>query len=299
MITGAEKSGKSHFLAGILSVLISGKPFGSIECLERPKSIVWIDTEQSAYNVDALMRRVYNQADVYAGTPAADLGLHVLKLRPYDEAQRREIVAAAVERYAPDVLIIDGVRDLIKNFNDEAESFALTNWILQALDARPTMRILAVLHTNPNGDKMRGHLGTELANKYNDIFICRKEQGQFKVKHGSRGREVHKEFEFRIDENGLLQSDAPVIEDFVMHDEDAALLQAFPKRGTDFATATEIYAAYMDISIQRARQTLSKLKAGEQPRIKKRGKLWFLCEDKMPVLDFDEDAPDKPKNEEQ
>jgi hypothetical protein len=96
---------------------------------------------------------------------------------------RRDLILSAVDEVQPDVVFIDGIRDIIGSFNDETESAALVGELMALAEDRQ-MCIWNALHMNPrprNDDesKMRGHLGTELGNKVTDtlVSIKKKEAG--------------------------------------------------------------------------------------------------------------------------
>ena len=82
---------------------------------------------------------------------------------------RRSLVFNAVRDWRPDLLILDGIRDICVDFNDPAESSGLV-LDLRRLAAEVGCAIVTVLHENPAGDKMRGHLGTELLNKASEVY---------------------------------------------------------------------------------------------------------------------------------
>lgn len=89
--------------------------------------------------------------------------------------ERWRLIKMAIEAKDPDVVFIDGMRDLINDFNDLAESADIITEMM-SLASQRNMCIWNVLHMNPrpgNDDesKMRGHAGTELGNKVSDTLI--------------------------------------------------------------------------------------------------------------------------------
>jgi hypothetical protein len=94
--------------------------------------------------------------------------------------KRWYIIRAAIEELQPDIVFIDGLRDIIGDFNDNTQSASLVG-DLMALAEEKHICIWGVLHMNPrpsNDDesKMRGHLGTELGNKVTDTLVSIKKK---------------------------------------------------------------------------------------------------------------------------
>jgi hypothetical protein len=115
--------------------------------------------------------------------------------------ERWRLIKNAIQSVNPDIVFIDGLRDLVNDFNDNAESSAIVNEMMSMASSRQ-MCVWNVLHMNPrmsNDDesKMRGHLGTELGNKVSDTFISIKKKDAttgevtFTVKQNdARGKDV-------------------------------------------------------------------------------------------------------------
>lgn len=263
-VTGKKKQGKSHFLAALASVLISGRPFGKLERRTRGDigHILWVDTEQSAFNIQELIGRVYKQAGIPERSSSQAHGLTVLKLRPLEPSQRVEVLLQAIEAVNPSIIIIDGLRDLINDFNDISESNAAVNMLLNVLDTRPEVNIITVLHENEGSDRMRGHLGSELGNKAQDIFQVSKENGIFKVKHETRGREVLLPFIFCVGGGGELTT-ATIEQSQGVVEADEALIKSVPEGGADFMTIVKNYAKHTNMTQRASRDALKeKLNTG-------------------------------------
>ena len=72
------------------------------------------------------------------------------------------------------LVVIDGIADLVKSANDEAESVAVIDELYRLAGIYNTC-ILCVLHFVPNGFKLRGHLGSELQRKAATILSIEKD----------------------------------------------------------------------------------------------------------------------------
>jgi hypothetical protein len=129
-----------------------------------------------------------------------------VKERAYKKRYR--LIRQAIEILNPDAVFIDGIRDIIGDFNDNAESAALVGELMAIAEKRHIC-IWNTLHMNPrpgNDDdsKMRGHLGTELGNKITDTLVSIKsktaEGVTFTVKQNdARGKDME-DWKFSVTE---------------------------------------------------------------------------------------------------
>jgi hypothetical protein len=126
------------------------------------------------------------------------------KMPAYKERWR--LIKLAIEVLNPDIVFLDGVRDVIGDFNNNEQSAELVQELM-ALAEKRGICIWNALHLNPrpgNDDesKMRGHLGTELGNKVSDTFISIKKKDAtgvtFTVKQqDARGKDID-DWKFQI-----------------------------------------------------------------------------------------------------
>jgi hypothetical protein len=113
---------------------------------------------------------------------------------------RFRLIELAVELLKPDVVFIDGLRDLLASINDEETATQILDSLSTMAEERK-MCVWNALHQNPksNSDgedtKMRGWAGTELGNKVSDTFVSIKSKTAagvtFTVKQvDARGKDV-------------------------------------------------------------------------------------------------------------
>jgi hypothetical protein len=104
-----------------------------------------------------------------------------LKNMPRDEDEKPHIrrwrlIKSAIEMVNPDVVFIDGIRDLLSSINDEQTAVEIISEMTMLAEERK-MCLWNALHQNPrfNSDgensKMRGWTGTELGNKVSDTLV--------------------------------------------------------------------------------------------------------------------------------
>lgn len=210
-IAAPMKSGKTWLLQIFATAMLRGE-FMGFRCPIEDARVLWFDTEQDRYDTMMILRRI-QQLCGWKDTQADNPKLHIYSLRSMDKMDATESVPknrlmairAAVEYYRPTVVLIDGVRDLLDDFNDLKESNDLVQALME-MSADTGCAIWNVLHVNPGSDKMRGHLGTELQNKVTDIFSVTKKKGAdgsvlFEAEQtAARHRDIDG-FSFRIDDS--------------------------------------------------------------------------------------------------
>ena len=186
--TGKEKCGKTTDCRIIVSALLRGEYMG-FRALEQGVRILWIDSEQARISTRAICRGV----DKMCCFEADDTRMRYYNLREWeDRGSMRMLLQVLFNEFRPDLCILDGIRDFIHDFNDVRESSEI---VLEAMrlssgvDAaraeqtglveRPACSIVCILHQNkPKDDNnMRGHLGTELANKSGSIWEALQDEG--------------------------------------------------------------------------------------------------------------------------
>lgn len=222
-VCGRAKQGKTHLLNVIAATMLSGREFGTMRKRKPVGDILWIDTEQEKYIIQMNAKRLLRAAGLDEQTDSRTIGLTILTLRDVDVEKRQAITHQAIETYKPQVVIIDGVRDLLHDFNDVGESLDTLQLLMDATAASEDLALIAVLHMNEGTDKMRGHLGTELWNKCNTLLECSKENGVFTVQNKSRLKEAAP-FRFCINDAGDYAPSDAVNAAGVINDADALAL---------------------------------------------------------------------------
>ena len=156
----------------MMGAMLKGEYLG-LKCeIEKPR-ILFIDTEQHPRNTQLVYRRICRIAGIDGHTRHSQI--RVLHMRGAQVEDIRHAILQEVVCYKPAVVYIDGLVDCVVDPNDQAESKAyITELSGLALDYNCS--IWTVLHVNPGTDKMRGHLGTIMAQKSSDVLSCIKEK---------------------------------------------------------------------------------------------------------------------------
>jgi hypothetical protein len=197
-ISGQKKNGKSFVLTQLMAAILGNGtervekflpglrvPDRTIEHLGHEPKVLYVDTEMEKLNSAKVLRRVHWLCNWDMKEP--NDRMNVLWLRTIEDddkekayEKRFRLIRLAIEILAPDIVFIDGVRDIIGDFNDNTQSAELV-LRLMALAEKRGICIWCALHLNPrpgNDDesKMRGHLGTELGNKVTDTLVSIKQK---------------------------------------------------------------------------------------------------------------------------
>ena len=174
-VTGKAKSGKTY-LNSILMAAALRLQTESLLGLQRmrpdPLRVLWIDTEQSE---DSTLEILRDRIGGMTGAVPDDEQLFVYNLRQVNWQERQPLIEAAILRHMPDLVIFDGIRDIVGDINDYQEA---QNVICRLLSIASFSHacIVCVLHQNKavEDKTLRGALGTELQNKSFETYECAK-----------------------------------------------------------------------------------------------------------------------------
>lgn len=213
LIKGKKKSGKTHFIIMLTATLVFGDSFGFTG--NGGKTLLFFDTEQSRSDGYSLLRLMYESAGI-GYNPCERL--HYYSLKSCNKDERKKYIEDAVKQYHPDVIVIDGLRDLLNDFNDITESGELMQWVKNLTDNGLT--VIGVLHQNKGEqDKnSRGHLGTEAENKAASIIEVSKKDNVFTVSESDSRHAAFSDFNFSIDDNGKIHTVESVMQSSELRD---------------------------------------------------------------------------------
>lgn len=211
-VKGRAKMGKSQFEYLLIAAMLAGAPRGAIKPLQDRYKALLFDTEQSQASMIKCCQRALRCANLPCDKN--DDRFMPFFMRPLSIAERRELIGNAVKEEKPDIVFIDGIRDLLQDFNNLDQSNELVQWLL-SLTAEHGCTIVSVLHQNKSKDdsSMRGHLGAELLNKLTDCFEVSKDNGRFNVVCSDSRNVPCPGMAFSIDPNGDFVAEDVSIQD--------------------------------------------------------------------------------------
>jgi archaellum biogenesis ATPase FlaH len=179
-ITGGEGTGKSNYAGSLIAGTIRQSEkvdtLGTtVQQNKDGKAVLLYDTEQSEVqlykNVLSILKR--GQSDVM---PAY---FKAYCLTSMSRKERLQAIVQSMDKFyyqfnGIQMVVIDGIADLIRCANDEAESISMIDELYRLAGIYKTC-IICVLHFIPNGLKLRGHLGSELQRKAAAILSIERE----------------------------------------------------------------------------------------------------------------------------
>jgi archaellum biogenesis ATPase FlaH len=236
-VAGKAKSGKTFFLSLLMAAgRVNGNGNGNVNpnlnanlnlngngnegqmplerIREEPLRVLWYDTEQSQQSTqDILVNRIGRMVvgAVPEGTSSASQealeNLYAFNVRMASWDERLRMFMDVVAYLKPDLVVLDGVRDLLSDINDGREAQAMTERLMQ-LAQQHKCCIVCVLHQNKSGadNTMRGWIGTELTNKVFEVYNCEKLRDRtFKVEQTmTRKYDIGRQLYYRVDEDTQL-----------------------------------------------------------------------------------------------
>lgn len=169
VIDAQAKAGKTALLGGMIASVIMPAvadvdTFGVSARNESGLSVLHFDTEQSREHHWHQIDRIRQRAKLEELPPWFNSfwlsGVHLKEVRAIIERQ----IEASRTRGGIHSIFIDGVADLVIDVNDSAECNEFVAY-LHGLAIDNDCPIIGVIHRNPNGEKTRGHLGSQLERK--------------------------------------------------------------------------------------------------------------------------------------
>lgn len=179
--TGKAKSGKTLFLSIVMACCMKKNVLGLERIRDSPIRVLWYDTEQSAQSTQQILARRIIPLAREPDSDEADLTdcsqlndrFFVFNVRGIGWEKRRELLSVAIREFHPDLVIVDGIKDLITDINDGTQATMVVEDQMGLAQAYNCC-IVDVLHQNKSDTdrNMRGWIGTELTNKAFEVWSC-------------------------------------------------------------------------------------------------------------------------------
>ena len=190
--TGKAKSGKTFVMSMMMAAASAAEALAFRRTTFEPLQVLWIDTEQSDQSTQDILRNrlvpmVCGGSDhpALTGTPPDSGGedittfpeylYDIFNVRTESWQERMPLLLAAIDLCRPDLVILDGVRDLVDDINNGQLAHDVTERLMRvAQHARCC--IVCVIHQNKAAEDrtLRGSIGTELTNKAFEVYECEK-----------------------------------------------------------------------------------------------------------------------------
>ena len=182
--SGASKSGKSGLLSIIMAGAISSTgqivdPLELLSVLPNPdgKAVVHLDTEQARHRHQYNLRTVLKRAG-FDKCPDYFLSYNIrqLGLSDYQPTTTGICLSAAQRFNGIHLLVIDGLADYVADVNDTAQSNSIIKYF-EDIAIQHRTPVVVIVHTNPNSDKQRGNLGSQIQRKSESVLLVKNDGG--------------------------------------------------------------------------------------------------------------------------
>ena len=205
--TGKAKSGKTFVMSMMMAAASAAEALAFRRTTFEPLQVLWIDTEQSDQSTQDILRNrlipmvvssppesggargglkertdSLVQTTPPAGTPP-NLGgetfpesmYDIFNVRTESWQERMPLLLAAIDLCRPDLVILDGVRDLVDDINNGQLAHDVTERLMRVAQ-QTRCCIVCVIHQNKAAEDrtLRGSIGTELTNKAFEVYECEK-----------------------------------------------------------------------------------------------------------------------------
>jgi len=203
LVQAKGKAGKTYFTSALTASLLTFKQFIFFRGFlpEDKRKVIYFDTEQGTEDARTIQNRIYKMADLPIYKEAKNFEYYCLRgLSASDRCDLIEYIIYNTQNLG--AVIIDGVRDLINDFNDTGQSFIMINKLMTWTEEK-RIHIITILHQNPNDEKARGHLGTELTNKAEFIISINRNKmdDSYRTLEGYGRRKSFSPFNYTLDAN--------------------------------------------------------------------------------------------------
>ena len=198
------KNGKTFFCDILTAIFLGSDHFASCRSLMETGYVLFFDTEQAKSDTARIQKTIEAMIPEHR---CDDFKVACLREASIDTdmdqsatVSRFDIITRAIVHEKPDLVIIDGIADLIYNYNDVIESQDVVNK-LAAIANKHNCCIVVVMHQN-KGQKdknMKGHLGTMLFQKCSDVFNVEKCGSVFVASHAVSRHRNCEDICFKLD----------------------------------------------------------------------------------------------------
>ena len=220
-ITGKAKSGKT-FVTSMLMACCQNRDVLAFQRIgDEPLRVLWYDTEQSDESTQDILKNrimtlIKTTTDLTDSTDKNSCNscnslfkksIDVFNVRGVAWKERRDLLREAVTRCKPDLVIVDGIRDLVNDINDGVLAQEVMEELMH-LATEHDCCIVCVLHQNKSGEdhNLRGWIGTELMNKAFEVYSCEKllPQRIFSLEQTlTRKYDIERTMYFEVGDDGL------------------------------------------------------------------------------------------------
>lgn len=210
-VTGKQKCGKTFVCSILMALATVRQHMGFVRLEDEPLHVLWVDTEQSDTTTQDILRD--RLARMVGLDNFDDDRYDIFNLRIDNWQDRMPEVEEAVDMCRPDLMILDGVRDVVGDINNYQMAQDTVEQLLHlasgnyADGVRKPFCMVCVLHENKAAEDktLRGAIGSELQNKCFEQFASEKSDvGVFTfMQTHTRKYSVDEQLKFVVGSDGL------------------------------------------------------------------------------------------------
>jgi hypothetical protein len=175
-LSGLPKQGKSLFITSAIASAFTGQAIFDMKLTfpENRDRLCYVDTESSDYDYYKVLERMKRQMNKTELPENFDSFL----FREDSHTDILQMIELYLKQH-PDcsILIIDGVLDLIADFNNVEQSFSLIQW-LKKISKVHNLLICLILHLGKKEGNTLGHIGSYLDRKSQSVLKVEKNKQQ-------------------------------------------------------------------------------------------------------------------------
>lgn len=166
VIAGGQKSRKSTVGNAIIASALSETNQINFALSSLGKNILAFDTEQPFERFQKSQHRLFRMAEKTGNQK----NYSAYALRGFSKADRLSLIERKIyESENLGIVLLDGIVDLVEDYNDLKESSAIVERLMKWTDEKQIL-LIVVLHLTKTTSQLRGHLGTELQNKADAVI---------------------------------------------------------------------------------------------------------------------------------
>ena len=173
---GVQKSRKTFGISMSVAAAVACGNYENFVGYTSGKNNIVFDTEQAKFHVQKVNKRILYMSKKYGSQPS---NFQIFGLRSFNYLERVMIIEHKLRTTKNlGLVVIDGIRDLVKSINDEGEANDTVTNLMQWTE-NYNCHIAVVLHMK-KGDtpSPRGFIGSEIQNKAEAVIEIQKSKTQ-------------------------------------------------------------------------------------------------------------------------
>jgi hypothetical protein len=144
------------------------------------EGVIYIDFERTTGDVWNSFYRMCRRAGILEGQGITGVQIAGMRSIPRLEDRLEAIEYLLQKNPSCSLLLLDGAGDMVTDTNDLPQAIECRIF-LRELTVKYDLSILTTLHPNPNSDKPRGHIGSEIIRESEGVLIIKKGQGDCRL----------------------------------------------------------------------------------------------------------------------